>query len=494
MLGLLGWLWLAPMPSEQSRVLPTFPTLFFGVLFLFLWLILFSRLSRRIRRRIALTGVAVTLLVLAALEIKGVDGNLVPIVGFRPRIAFWRSGDRDFDRGDAGVLSTRPGPTDYPQFYGPDRDATLPGPALARDWSESPPQEIWRREVGEGWSGFAVVGDAAVTQEQRGAEEVVACYHRATGDPIWVHSDRARYESRIAGVGPRATPTLADGAVYTLGATGILNRLDLATGRRHWTVDVLADNAASQPDWGMPSSPLVVDDLVVVQLGSNGTLLAAYDRETGERAWRTGSDRGSYSSPNLVVLGGREQIVSVNARSVSGHHPATGEMLWSEDWPQPGERVTPALRLADDLLLVSAGYGVGSRVLRVTPAGARFAVDEVWESRRLKSKFASMVARHATVFGLDDGVLVALDPQSGERLWKSGRYGHGQLLLVADLLLVQAENGEAVLVEASAEEHRELGRLAVLSGKTWNPPALSGDLLLVRNDREAACYRLPLAE
>jgi outer membrane protein assembly factor BamB len=332
-----------------------------------------------------------------------------------------------------------------------------------------------------------------VTQEQRGAEEVVACYHRATGDPIWVHSDSARFETRVGGIGPRATPTLADGAVYALGATGILNRLDLATGTRRWTVDVLADNAASQPNWGMPSSPLVVGGLVVVQLGPNGTLLAAYDRETGERAWLAGADRGSYSSPSLAVLGGNTQIVTVNARSVSGHDPATGEVLWSEAWELPGERITPALRLADDLLLVSAGYGVGSRLLRVTPAGARFEVDEVWESRRLKSKFASVVASEGTVFGLDDGVLVALDPATGERLWKRGRYGHGQLLLVGDLLLVQAENGEVVLVEASGEEHRELGRFTALSGKTWNPPALSGDLLLVRNDQEAAAFRLPLA-
>ncbi len=137
---------------------------------------------------------------------------------------------------------------------------------------------------------------------------------------------------------------------------------------------------------------------------------------------------------------------------------------------------------------------MGSRLLRIVPDGEAFTVEEIWSSPRLKSKFGPMVLYDGAVFGLDDGVLVALDPVTGERLWKRGRYGHGQFVLVGDLLLIQAENGEIVLVEANPTEHRELARFAALDGKTWNPPALSGSLLLVRNNREAACYRLPVAD
>ena len=489
MVGFLAYFWLAPMPSDQQRVIPTFPTLFFGVLLLFLWLVLFSRLPRKTRRSIFLVTAGVVALGFLTLEIEGVDGNLVPIVGFR-----W-SGERTFEdeaegRGGAVVA----GPDDYPQFYGPSRDATLAGPSLARDWGAEPPREVWRREVGEGWSAFAVVGEAAVTQEQRGDQEVVVRYARSTGEQVWIHSDRAPFDTTVGGRGPRATPTIVDGRVYTLGATGILNCLDLATGRRVWTTNVLADTGAGQPEWGMPSSPLVVGPTLVVQLGRRGPSLAAYDRATGELAWQEGRDTGSYNTPALARLGGREQIVTVNNRSVAAHDPRTGRILWSEPWELPGERVTPVLQLTDDLLLVSAGYGVGSRLLRVTAVGDRFGVEEIWESRRLKSKFAPMVVHGGVVYGLDDGVLVALDPETGERLWKRGRYGHGQMILVQDLLLIQAENGDVVLVEASPEEHRELGRFAALDGKTWNPPALSGDLLLVRNNKEAAAYRLPLAE
>jgi outer membrane protein assembly factor BamB len=140
---------------------------------------------------------------------------------------------------------------------------------------------------------------------------------------------------------------------------------------------------------------------------------------------------------------------------------------------------------------VSAGYGVGSRLFELRRDGGQISAKVVWESLRLKSKFAPMVLHDGVVFGLDDGVLVALDPATGERLWKRGRYGHGQMILVDDLLLILGEKGELFLVEANREEHRELAQLTVLEGKSWNPPALKGNLLLVRNNREAACYELP---
>lgn len=490
MSALLAYFWLRDTGSLQHKVIPTFPTLFFGVLALFVWLVLFSRLPGRLRAA-CFGGVAVLVGASFLLfEIKGVDGNLVPILGSR-----W-SAPPHFDQelvttADVGV----PGASDYPQFYGPRRDATLKGPRLASDWNARPPRELWRRPVGEGWSSFAVVDEAAVTQEQRGDDEVVVRYELGTGRQVWIHSDRAPFNTTVGGSGPRATPTIADGRVYTLGATGLLTCLRLADGARVWSRNVLSDHGVEQPPWGMASSPLVVGQVVVVQLGRQGEALAAYKRATGEPAWVAGADRGTYSTPVLAELAGRRQILIVNQHSVTAHEPSSGELLWSVDWPDPGgERVTPPLVLDGDRVLVSAGYGVGSRLLRVDSLGEDFAIELLWESRRLKSKFAPMVSRDGVVYGLDDGVLVALDPRSGERLWKQGRYGHGQMILVGEHLLIQSESGDVVLVAADPSEHRELARLAALSGKTWNPPALSGHLLLVRNNREAACYELPLAD
>ena len=480
--------WTRAAPSTQARVVPTLKVVVLAAALLFLWSVLFSRLPGRTRLAILAAVLIAGAVLRLTVRITGVSGNVVPILA-------WRWGGEPA-LGDPGGPIARPaaatGLGDYPQFYGPRRNATVPGPTLARDWDIRPPRLLWRREVGEAWSSFAVAGTAAVTQEQRGEVEAVVRYELATGRQSWVHADRTALATTIGGRGPRATPTLADGRVYALGATGILNCLDLATGKLVWSRNLVDDHQLRLADYGMPSSPLLVGDLVIVQMARVGSSLAAYRRSDGEPVWRAGEDSGSYSSPILATIGGSQQVLIINQRSIAGHLPESGEILWHEPWSHPGEKVTPPLLLGDDRLLVSAGYGAGSRLLRVGPGEAGMVVEELWASPRLKSKFASMVLHQGTVYGLDDGVLTALDPATGERIWKRGRYGHGQLILVGDLLLIQTEKGDVVLVEATPEEHRELARLEALTGKTWNPPALAGRHLLVRNNREAACYELPI--
>jgi outer membrane protein assembly factor BamB len=151
--------------------------------------------------------------------------------------------------------------------------------------------------------------------------------------------------------------------------------------------------------------------------------------------------------------------------------------------------------LPNDRVLVSSGYGTGSELLQFKkdPPGG-FSVSRVWKSIRLKSKFANPVFYEGHIYGLDDGIMVCLEAANGALKWKEGRYGHGQLILIADLLIVMAENGELILLAPQPNESSELGRLRVLKGKTWNPPALAGPYLLVRNDQEAACYQLPVAK
>lgn len=490
-LGTLAWIWLPETSSLQSKVTASYPTLVLGALFLLLWVVLFSRLPVRIRlTTFLLVSVGVALGILLW-EITGVDGNLVPVVAYR-----WR-GERQFDdRSTTAAATTVAGPDDYAQFYGPGRTAKLPGPKLARDWESDPPRQLWRRKVGEGWSSFAIVGDAAVTQEQRGEGQVVVRYSLATGEQVWVSADGPSFVTTVGGRGPRATPTLVDGVVYSLTANGDLGCRDLETGDVVWRRNVLSDHGAGRPDWGTASSPLVVGEVVIVQLGRNGDGLAGYDRRTGDSLWLAGDSRGTYSSPLLAEVLGRPLVLIVNHTEVAGHDPASGEKLLTVAWPNPtgGERVTMPLMLDSDRMMVSAGYGVGSALFRVEAGRGGMVGLPVWESPRLKSKFAPMVERQGVVYGLDEGVLVAIDPETGERLWKRGRYGHGQMILVDDLLLIQAEKGEVVLVEANPGRHVELGRLAALDGKTWNPPALSGNRLVVRNNTEAACYELPLAD
>jgi outer membrane protein assembly factor BamB len=386
------------------------------------------------------------------------------------------------------------GQSSFPQFLGPDRSGVLTGIPLGRDWNGSPPKALWRQPIGLGWSAFAVSGQHAVTQEQRREEELIVCYELQTGHAMWAHTNRVRFSEKLGGDGPRATPTIHEGRVYAMGGSGILDCLEEATGRLIWTRDVLGENHLSNLIWGKSCSPLLAHELVVVTGGEQaGKTLLAYEAATGKLAWQAGRDQTSYCSPLLASVSGQEQILMVNAHSITGHDPISGEILWEYAWPGEFAKATQPLVIDTNRVFIATGYGVGCVMLKIdrSAAGVWSAV-ALWKNRNLKPKFTNLVRRGQHVYGLDDGVLTCVNLEVGNREWKEGRYGHGQVLLVDDLLLIQAESGEVVLVEISPERPRERTRFPALQGKTWNNPALLGDLLLVRNDQEAACYRLPL--
>ena len=500
-------LWIIDAPHRQSRVLLTVLVSMLSFLLMLLWLLFFSRLRWKVRL-LAFGAIGLILLLSTALfRVKGFSGDLVPLLEWRwsehrpPLVPASRSIG-------AGELE---GGKDYPQFLGPNRNGTVQGIKLARDWSKRPPLLLWRQPIGAGWSAFAVVGSSAVTQEQRGEYEMVVCYDLMSGQERWSHSDHDRYEVVPAGVGPRATPTIVGDRVYTLGATGILNCLDFATGERVWSEDILYDNDAELASWGISGSPLVLDDLVVVSAGGKGgKSLVAYHKDTGERVWRSGSSPAGYSSPLITTLADVPQILIFNYGSVVAHDPDGGQILWQHPWPTGTECISQPLPLPDDRLFVSSGYGIGCKLFQIAPdANNQLKASLVWETPRLKAKFTNVVHRDGYIYGLDDGVLVCLDLANGQRKWKRGRYGHGQIILVDapppaggkrgssdqnSLLLVSAESGDVLLVEVNPNESRELSRFPALASKTWNNPALAGQYLLVRNDREAACYELPLEE
>jgi len=390
----------------------------------------------------------------------------------------------------------------WPGFRGADRDSIIRGLRIETDWAESPPVELWRQPIGPGWSSFAVSGDLLYTQEQRGEEEVVSCYSATTGELVWRHADAARFWESHAGAGPRATPALAAGRVYTLGATGILNALDATDGSVVWSRAAAADTGKQIPPWGFSSSPLIVDDLVIIQAGK----LAAYELVTGEPRWFGPERGGSYSSPHLVTLDGVAQILMQSGAGLTSVAPADGSLLWQHPWA--GNIVQPAQTAAGDLLISAAGEmgPLGIRRIAVSRVGGvtasaelrgsgGWAIEEGWTSIGLKPNFSDFVVHKGHAFGFDGRILACIDLEDGERKWKGGRFGSGQLMLLPDqdALLVVSERGELALVEATPDAFTELARLPAIEGKTWNHPVLVGDLLLVRNSQEMAAFRLASA-
>ena len=380
----------------------------------------------------------------------------------------------------------------WPGLRGPRRDGVVRGVRIETDWASSPPVELWRRPIGPGVSSFAVRGDRLYTQEQRGEDEIVSAYRVATGEPIWRHRDAGRFWDSHVGAGPRATPAVGDGRVYTLGAAGILNALDAASGDVVWSRNAAADAGAELPLWGFVSSPLVVDDVVIVYTDS----LAAYGLATGEPRWSGSAGGGSHSSPQFLTIGGVAQVLLLANRGVVSVAPADGRLLWEHPWPGIGI-VQPVPTGEGDVLLSmvdAAAVPIGTRSIAVSRGRDGWTVKERWTASTLKPSFSSVVVHDGHAFGFDGRILASIDVENGERNWKGGRYGSGQLLLLADqdLLLVLSEQGDLVLVEASPDRHAEVARFPAVSGKTWSQPTLVGDTLLVRNGREMAAFRLAM--
>jgi len=495
--GVLLWIWGFYGRQRQDRNLATEITLVLTVALLLLWCLLLSRM--RWRWRFAwLGGVAVLIgLTMALFRMQGVTGDLVPVLRWRWGHSAWSAPDASRPPGSTPTPDPATGLTnDYPQFLGPNRNGMVASPRLARDWKTQPPQRLWAQPVGTGWSGFAVAGHLAITLEQRGENETINAYDLLSGSPIWSYPYPAHFQSTLAGEGPRATPTIAGNRVYALGSSGLLNCLALDTGKLLWSKDILRDSQAELEVWGMSSSPLLVNDQVVVSAGGkNHRSLVAYRAADGEFAWGGGTDGAGYSSPLLADLAGVRQILIFNSGGVLAHDPSSGEVLWKYHWPGGHPHVSTPVVLPGDRLLVSSGYGVGSELLRVQKGtDGKWSASRIWKSNRLKAKFTNLVYRGDFIYGLDDGIMACLDATTGEPKWKYGRYGHGQEILVGDLLLVGAESGEMILLDPNPQAAREIARFSALHGKTWNPPALAGQYLVVRNDKEAACYRLPLAE
>jgi outer membrane protein assembly factor BamB len=397
--------------------------------------------------------------------------------------------------------AARPAPTtaaeagaDWPGFRGPHRDGIIPGVRIETDWSASPPVELWRRPIGPGWSSFAVRGDLFYTQEQRGDDEVVSCYNATTGKPVWTHRDAVRFWESNGGAGPRATPTLSNGRVYTFGATGILNALDAGSGAVVWSRNAATDADTKVPIWGFASSPLVVDDVVIVAASGR---LVAYDRATGHRRWLGPEHGGGYSSPHLLTIGGVAQVLLMSGAGAISVSPGDGTMLWEHPWPSGVGIVQPALASDGDVLISvgAATGGTGMRLIGIAHGAGGWTVEERWTSAGLKPYFNDFAVHGGHAFGFDGSILACIDLKDGKRKWKGGRYGYGQLVLLPDqdLLLVLSEEGELALVGAADDQFRELARFPAIEGKTWNHPVLTGDVLLVRNGQEMAAFRLSLA-
>lgn len=498
-------------------------TLVVAIVMLLLWLgwfLMFSRWRWSMRITACILLIALPFVFLKVFRpIHGGDTNLVrfePIWAARPAALPTDA------KSESGIDLVTESPTDFPRFLGSSQNGEVSGLVIDAAKFAADTKIVWKQPSGLGWSGFAARNGFAVTMEQRADKECVTCYEIATGELKWIYSHSARHLDTInlGRVGPRATPTIHNGNVYAIGAVGDFVCLKGSDGTVVWQKDLNevlgiklgerqdADGLATQFEentklsWGRSGAPLVVDDTIVVPgggpVGETRATLLAFDLLSGELKWKGGDEMIAYGSPVLVTVAGQRQIVMTAETQVMGFDPATGQVLWK--YSRPGQsdgsaNTSQVTQVSESDVLVSKGYpdGGGDRIHLEQTNGA-WAATAAWSSTKvLKTKLTSPVIHNGFAYCLSNGFMECVQLSDGKQMWKRrGRFGHGQVLLVGQHLLLHSESGELFLLEASPDEYRELGVVKTIEGVCWNTLCLTGNRLLVRSELEAACLEIPI--
>src|SRR5215470_14599353 len=289
---------------------------------------------------------------------------------------------------------------------------------------------------------------------------------------------------------PASNPYLGCRPSVRPGRSGRFFLLDAKSGKLYWSKNILKDNGAENLQWGMAASPLIADDKVVVLPGGpSGKSVVAYNKLSGAPVWRSLGDKQAYVSPMLVTLAGKRQIVVVTANRIVGLGPDDGALLWQTGWDtQMGINISQPIIVDANHFFISSGYGKGAALVEVSNNGGTMSARKAWENASMKNKFNSSVLSDGYVYGLDEGILSCVDVKTGERKWKGGRYGYGQVILASGHLIVTSDTGELALVKATPDQYVEVVKFQALEGKTWNYPAIANGHLLVRNQTEMACF------
>jgi outer membrane protein assembly factor BamB len=389
-----------------------------------------------------------------------------------------------------GLAAGQVGAADWPQWRGPRQDGISDEAGLAGQWPEKGPAELWRAPLGQGFSAVSVAGGRAFTMYAAGEGEVVTALDIATGKVLWKTQSGPLFESSY-GNGPRATPTVDEGRVYTLGAAGPLLCLDAQTGAKLWGFNVLEKFGAENLEFGLSASPAVFGKMLVVVVGGkNGKSLVALDKTTGDVLWTSLDDKAGYSTPLRIEVQGVPQIVVLTGQAVVGVSPDGGRELWRHPWKTTLDAnvATPIVR--DNRLFISTGYGTGCGLFELTAAGGRPAARLLWANKNMKNYFATSVLLDGHLYGFDNTMLVCMDFQTGDVKWRERGFNRGSVLAAGKRLIVYGERATLALADASPEKYKEIARATVLGDKTWTIPTLAGGKLFVRNEKEIVCLKV----
>ena len=382
-------------------------------------------------------------------------------------------------------------PTHWSQFRGPERDGIAPPQGIELNWSASPVLR-WKVPAGEGHSSIITFGQSVITMEQDGPDELIVARSLDDGKTLWKYALKTRWGDFMSGVGPRSTPTLADGKLYALFSDGSLVCLEAGSGKPLWKTKTVGEKHEF-PEWGLSCSPLVWKDLVIVTPGGDQGAVQAFQTGSGKPVWKSAfQGEGVYLSPSALTLLDTEQLITAVSGKVASLDPGTGETLWESPWKifLNNAQIVQPLALSEDSFLLSAGYGKGSERWTLKPGSdGACLIETAWKSKNLKSKFSNPVLKDGFIYGFNENSFTCLDASDGQLKWRGNKYGYGRVLLAGDKLVILGNTGVLSVVEANPEKFVEVYSGQLLGdARCWNGPALVGGYLLARNGTEIACF------
>jgi len=395
-----------------------------------------------------------------------------------------------------------PGGSDWPQFLGPNRNGISPETGLIDRWVEGGPKVVWRAPGGIGMSGIAIAGERAVTLVQRQSKQWVIALNRETGDSLWQTAVGTEYRNPM-GDGPRATPAIDGDRVFVYTGEGILACLQLDSGKITWSKNLVSEGNGKVAEYGMACSPLIHGTHVVIATGAPTATIVAVEKATGKIAWKVGDDPAGYSSPAILQLAGREQLVAMTGNSAMGLEPSSGALLWRYPYPTNFECniATPISHKGQ--LFLSAGENHGSAMLQLSPVNGtakdarQFQLEPIWESSGpqsvLRNEWQTSLLLDGCLYGMDNvgGAgpvthLTCIEADTGKRLWQVPRFGKGNLIAAEGKLFMTSMKGELIVARAVPDKYDELGRITLLR-PTRQAPSLSRGHLFLRDDQYIVC-------
>ena len=392
-------------------------------------------------------------------------------------------------------VASAPG-ADWPQFLGPNRDGVYLGDDLGEEWPASGPPTVWERPVGQGYSNPVVANGRLILFHREGDKEVVEALDAQTGKPLWSFDYSTTYRSDFGfGEGPRASPVVVSGQVYTFGAQGVLHCLQVVSGRKVWSLDTHKKFGVQKGYFGAAGTPLVLGTQLFLNVGgAGGAGVVAIDKDTGRTLWTASEDPASHASAVSATFGEQAHVLFYTRTGLLGADPKTGEIFFQQRWRARSNASANAATplVMGDRIFLSASYGTGATVLNVKGRE----LETVWSSDdSLTNHYSTSVHHDGYLYGFHgrqehDPSLRCVALNTGKVQWSEERFGAGSITRAGDRLLVLRENGELVLAKASPVSFQVVSRAQILQGTVRAYPAIADGLFYARNGDTLVCVRL----